>query len=342
MAIDNLIDRISTLLDADYSLEDLVRHLLSMLELVTNMESSYLTRIESEGALQRVLFARNTKTMQIPEGLAVPWGDTLCKRALDEQCYFTNEVSTRWGDSAAASALNIETYASTPIVLADGSLYGTLCAASASKHILTGQGEQVLKLFSQLIAQQIQNERLLKDLQEANRALTTASLTDELTGLANRRAIFDRLDHLFAAGRQGSRHILLIFADLDGFKNINDIYGHETGDEFLCAVARRLKENLRSDELLGRMGGDEFIVAAIGPKAGEAAHRAAGRLRQRLGTVLSGVYQLSGCNIDYTGPSLGAIAIHPATATPESALKEADTVMYLDKKRRKNAALKLG
>jgi len=341
VAIDNLIERISTALDAEYTLEGLVRHLLGMLELVTNMESTYLTRIEPDGSLQHVLFARNTQSMQIPEGLSVPWGDTLCKRALDEKRRYTCDVATLWGDSEAAKALGIMTYASTPVILADGSLYGTLCAASSSKRPLTEQSEQVLQLFSQLIAQQIQNEQLLTELKAANRALTTASFTDELTGLANRRAIFDKLERMFVNARDTSRYILLVFADLDGFKDINDVYGHDAGDDFLCAIARRLQEHMRSGELLGRIGGDEFVVAGFGPGENEAATHAAEALRARLGTLLAGTYQLSSCVIDYAGPSIGAIAVNPALDTPDSALREADAVMYLDKKRRKReAALK--
>lgn len=341
MAIDNLIERISTVLDAEYTLEGLVRHLLGMLELVTNMESTYLTRIEPDGSLQHVLFARNTQSMQIPEGLSVPWGDTLCKRALDEKRRYTCDVASLWGDSAAAKALGIMTYASTPVILSDGSLYGTLCAASSSKRPLTGQSEQVLQLFSQLIAQQIQSEQLLIELKAANRALTTASYTDELTGLANRRAIFDKLERLFVNARDESRYILLVFADLDGFKAINDVYGHDTGDEFLCAIARRLQEHMRNGELLGRMGGDEFVIAGPGPEKNEAAIKAADALRARLATLLAGNYQLSSCVIDYAGPSIGAIAVNPALDSPDSALREADAVMYIDKKRRKReAALK--
>ncbi|MBS0848773.1 sensor domain-containing diguanylate cyclase [Citrobacter sp. JGM124] len=337
MAIDNLIERISTVLDAKYTLEDLVRQLLWMLELITNMESTYLTRIEPDGSLQHVLFARNTKTMQIPEGLSVPWGDTLCKRALDEQCSYTCDVPDLWGDSVAARALGITTYASIPVVLSDGSLYGTLCAASSLKRRLTEHSRQVLQLFSQLIAQQIQSEQLLKELKDANTVLATASFTDELTGLANRRAVFDILPRLFARARAESRYILLVFADLDKFKQINDIYGHDIGDEFLCAFSRRLQENLRDGELLGRIGGDEFVVAALGPQDNPSALRAADALYARLSHLLSGQYHLSSCVIDYTGPSIGVLAADPERYTPDSAMNEADALMYLDKKYRKTA-----
>lgn len=336
--IDNLIERISTALDAEYTLEGLVRQLLEMLELVTNMESTYLTRIDAEGSQQQIVFSRNTKTMNIPEGLTVPWEDTLCKRALDEGRRYTCNVASVWGDSEAAKALGIVTYVSTPVTLADGSLYGTLCAASSEQRILTDHSEQVLQLFSQLIAQQIQNEQLMKKLQQANVALTAASYTDELTGLPNRRAVFDQLPRLFSRAKDDARYVLVAFADLDGFKQINDVHGHETGDDFLCAVGKRLKEEARGDEVVGRLGGDEFIVAGAGPAEYSEALRAATAFRTRLSTLLSGKYQLKSCVIDYEGPSIGVVAINPSTTTPDGALREADTLMYVDKKRRKNGA----
>ncbi|WP_202303324.1 sensor domain-containing diguanylate cyclase [Dryocola clanedunensis] len=332
---DNLIERISTALEAEYTLEGLVRQLLEMLELVTNMESTYLTRLEQDGSQQHILFSRNSRLMQIPEGLTVPWGDTLCKRAMDEGRRYTSDVPGIWGDSKAAKALGITTYVSTPVMLADGSLYGTLCAASSEKCELSERSEQVLQLFAQLIAQQIQNEQLLKQLQLANAALMTSSYTDDLTGLPNRRAVFDKLPQLFSRAERDARYVLVAFADLDDFKQINDVYGHDTGDEFLCAIGERLKEGVRYDEILGRVGGDEFIIAGAGPTDFAKAQHAAKTLKTRLSSMLTGDYQLHATMIKYAGPSIGVIAINPADMTPDTALRAADEAMYQDKKNRR-------
>lgn len=336
MAFNNLIERITTVLDKESTLEGLVRHLLEMLELVTQMESTYLTRVEPDGSLQHVLFSRNSKTMQIPEGLSVIWKDTLCRRALHENRPFTNEVPAIWGDSDAAKALGIVTYASTPVTLSDGSLYGTLCAASSSRRDLTDNSAQVLQLFSQLIAQQIQSEQALRELQEAHDALQAASYTDELTRLPNRRAVFSQLNRLFTYSRENHKYVLMIFVDLDGFKNINDQYGHETGDEFLCAIARRLDSHIRSDEILGRLGGDEFIIAGEGPDDFQQAQQAALTLKQRIKDLLTDEFGLTRCVIHYAGPSIGALALSPQNATPDSAIGDADALMYIDKHQRKS------
>jgi len=332
---DNLIDRISTALESHHTLEGLVRQLLEMLELVTNMESTYLTRIEPDGSLQHVMFSRNAGHMQIPEGLSVPWGDTLCKRALDEGRRYTCDVARIWGDSQAASALGIMTYVSTPVVLPDGSLYGTLCAASSQRKELTQHSEKVFQLFANLIAQQIQNDQLLQQLKQANMALTKASNTDELTGLANRRSVFEQLPKLFARAVHKSRFVLIAFIDLDDFKRINDVHGHEVGDEFLIAVGGRLKHGVRADEVLGRIGGDEFIVASIGPQEYDDALHAASAFKKRLTDFLTGEYALHSSRIHYAGPSIGAIAIDPKDTTPDMALRDADTEMYKEKNLRR-------
>ncbi|MFW3295411.1 diguanylate cyclase, partial [Enterobacter quasiroggenkampii] len=86
---DLILARVSETLATEQSLESLVRQLLEMLEIVTDMESTYLTKVDIEARLQHILYARNSKQMTIPEGLSVPWDETLCKRALDSDTMFS-------------------------------------------------------------------------------------------------------------------------------------------------------------------------------------------------------------------------------------------------------------
>lgn len=79
---DFILARVSQTLAAEQSLETLVRQLLEMLEAVTRMESTYLTRIDTNAQRQQIMFAHNSSEMQIPEGFSVPWDESLCKRAL--------------------------------------------------------------------------------------------------------------------------------------------------------------------------------------------------------------------------------------------------------------------
>lgn len=184
------------------SLEALVRPMLEMLESVTGLESTYMTTIDEVAGVQHVLFSSNTRQLRIPEGISVPWRDTLCKRALDEGTSFTDDVAGCWGDSEAASALGIATYASMPI-MSNGKLQGTLCAASGERMPLREDTESVLRMFSYLIGQHIEREQLMKELREANVHLTHHSMTDPVTGLPNRRALMAELDRRLTTCHRG-------------------------------------------------------------------------------------------------------------------------------------------
>jgi diguanylate cyclase (GGDEF)-like protein len=107
------------------------------------------------------------------------------------------------------------------------------------------------------------------------------AVTDHLTGLGNRRHLFDVLDAFFAAGEEESRQLAFLFIDLDGFKQINDSFGHPAGDEILGRVGARLAASLRSSDLLTRVGGDEFAVVMMDAGAEQAAV-AARRLSESL------------------------------------------------------------
>jgi diguanylate cyclase (GGDEF)-like protein len=87
-------------------------------------------------------------------------------------------------------------------------------------------------------------------------------LTDPLTGLANREAVVRRIEERLLQQRRlrDARPFAVLFADLNDFKRINDVYGHEAGDEALCELAKRLKSAVRGHDLVARFAGDEFVV----------------------------------------------------------------------------------
>lgn len=334
MAEQDLLARVTDTVSAARTTEELVRPLLVLLESVTGLDSTYLTQIDLAAGQQHILYSRNAKTLQIPEGLSVPWGDTLCKRALDEGRPYTDDVSACWGDSDAARALGIQTYASTPVSLDDGSLYGTLCAASDQRRPLTGNSLQVLRLFAQLISQHIEREQLLQRLQHANAALQAHALTDVLTQLPNRRAALDELQRLCAIAQRERRTVVVAFIDLDGFKAINDTHGHDIGDAFLVEMGQRLSSGLRTGDLLGRLGGDEFVVVGLGPALDGDRACAVAAVRQRLAPLTQGRFALPGVAFNYAGASFGIVCVDPASCTAEEALRVADTAMYAEKRAR--------
>ena len=98
------------------------------------------------------------------------------------------------------------------------------------------------------------------ELQEAVLKLDVMASTDPLTGLANRRAFTEALDMCFRESVRRENELACVMIDLDGFKDINDTLGHDTGDELLGLAARVLKENCRSSDVIARLGGDEFVI----------------------------------------------------------------------------------
>ncbi|MDP9140082.1 MAG: sensor domain-containing diguanylate cyclase [Pseudomonadota bacterium] len=310
------------------SLENLTRPMLELLEEVTGLESTYLTTIDLGAGIQRILFSRNSQALNIPEGLAVPWGDTLCKRALEEGRAHTDDVAGCWGDSEAARALGINTYLSQPVRMQDGDLFGTLCAASANRVALDSGTINVLAKFAKLIAQQVERERALHQVQLTNTELSRHALADPLTGLANRRRMEQELRRMLAHTQRRSQPLMVAFVDLDGFKTINDRHGHDVGDQFLVHIARKLVAAVRAEDLVARTGGDEFVVLAQGTSTEV--------LAKRLEDATAGHFSYDGCVIDYAGASVGVAQATDDECDSTDLLKRADAEMYAAKRARKS------
>lgn len=346
--MDPILAQLSTTLPAAQSIEQLTRPLLEMLGNATGLESTYLTTVDVAAGTHQIRYARNTGSMQIPEGASSRWEDALCKRALDEGRVSTTDVAERWGDVEAVRVLGIKTYMSAPIRGENGDVLGTLCAASSAQQPISPQAESLLKLFSGLVASFIERERLVGELRAANERLSAHALTDALTGLPNRRALVDELQRLLARAVRERCSLLVGVIDLDGFKGINDRHGHQIGDRFLQQVAQRLSVGLRGSDMLGRIGGDEFLLLGPGPALSGVSETvqiqsgepllAAQTLEQRGSEASRGDYRLSETlNLDYAGASVGVVALDPRGLTIEQAMSLADARMYEVKRARKAA-----
>ncbi|MDL0433035.1 sensor domain-containing diguanylate cyclase [Marinobacter sp. TBZ242] len=331
--MDEVLNKLAVAVSEDDDLESLVKSLLELLEAVTGLESTYLTHIDAASGVQRVVFARNSSNLSIPEGLTVPWGDTLCKRALDEGQLFTDDVKSRWGDSEAARDLGLTTYISEPVHVGDNELYGTLCGASTRKVPVSDEARRLLSMFSKLIARQLERDQLLATLRREHITLREYALTDPLTGIPNRRAMEAELKRSLANADRAGNVIHLAFIDLDGFKSINDDYGHDAGDRFLIEMAKKISAGLRDGDFIARIGGDEFVVFGSAFSSDHESGRKA--IRERIEDLSKGAFHLGTAHIDYQGASVGVVTSEPRMVIPEELLALADEAMYSVKKARR-------
>jgi diguanylate cyclase (GGDEF)-like protein len=163
--------------------------------------------------------------------------------------------------------------------------------------------------------------------------LHTHSFTDDLTGLYNRRALLSQGMRLLQHSRKTGRELAVIYIDLDGLKQINDIFGHREGDLALNRLAEVLKSSFRASDIVARLGGDEFVVLAVD----NAGHENVRTILQRLQDKMDLLNASERVPYELT-ISLGAAHFGPdSLVSLEEMLASADQLMYEQKRRKRNA-----
>jgi diguanylate cyclase (GGDEF)-like protein len=157
---------------------------------------------------------------------------------------------------------------------------------------------------------------------------------DPLTLLPNRRLLNDILKKAIASAQRNKKHMAILFIDLDGFKQVNDVHGHHVGDWLLKEVSKRIQYCLRTTDTVGRIGGDEFVVVL--PDISDSAKNVGNKIRE----VLEEPFLLTNSKILNISSSIG-VAIYPQHAKTQSMLLEcADKAMYEAKKRGRNEVIR--
>jgi diguanylate cyclase (GGDEF)-like protein len=156
--------------------------------------------------------------------------------------------------------------------------------------------------------------------------------TDPLTGLLNRRAFFERLEDALVQARRSERACAVVVFDIDRFKEINDLFGHKTGDDLLVAIACNLRTNLRESDSIGRLGGDEFAVVAPNLKSANDAMEIADK-------VAYSVHAIDELNDIRIEPKISVgISVFPMDDSDvEAFVAHADMAMYKSKASKKGA-----
>jgi diguanylate cyclase (GGDEF)-like protein len=166
----------------------------------------------------------------------------------------------------------------------------------------------------------------VSELEKANDHLRNLSLTDALTGLNNRRGFMILATGLLKFARRVSYSVCLMYIDLDSLKYINDTFGHAAGDAAIMEFSRILVDTFRDSDVIGRMGGDEFVVMIADASESDLAS-----IQVRLQSNID-LYNLKAADGQAFSFSLGIIRVEPqSTITMEELLSQADEAMYKHK-----------
>jgi diguanylate cyclase (GGDEF)-like protein/PAS domain S-box-containing protein len=200
------------------------------------------------------------------------------------------------------------------------------CHDSAGNVLLAGVAVDV----SEEVAHQFELERYHRELEEANDQLRKLAVTDELTGLRNRRSFEERLVMEFSMARRRKRELSVLLIDVDNFKMINDRWGHAAGDEVLRRLGTILRTTVRLPDLPARYGGEEFVVLL--PESGE--ESAMGLARRVMQRVAAEEWENEPLTI-----SVGMAAMNESLESGFQLVELADEALYAAKRAGKNRVM---
>ena len=182
---------------------------------------------------------------------------------------------------------------------------------------------EVAQTLAGVASAYVVNAQARADLRESSDGFRENALHDALTGLPNRVLLGQRLEHAALRTRRSGKKLAILFVDMDRFKEVNDTFGHQVGDQLLVAVATRLTELLRPGDTLARMSGDEFVILCEDLNNAAMAED----LALRVTRSLADAFELADHEIRITA-SVGIAFSGPGVDVPERILQDADAAMY--------------
>ena len=306
----------------------MLQRALDEIERLTGSVLGYYHLLDEEG-LQIPMTAWSSRTREeycqdaegrqhTPRMLGGSWRQCLASRrpAIDNDC-----LSLPWAATLPEGHPRLVRQLVVP-TLRDGrvvSLLGIANKAIDYDH----RDARLVSHIADLAFSVIEKQRAEERIRHLNRELARLAMSDELTGLANRRSFFSRGEEELRMARRYPAPLSLLMLDIDRFKNVNDQHGHHVGDRVLQMVASTMRSLIREVDKLGRLGGEEFAILLPRTPPGEAVTLAE-RLRR---AVAAQVLETDGLCLSVT-ISIGVAALRGETLTLDDLLREADTALY--------------
>lgn len=281
-----------------------------------------------------VVFRSNISSNNpFPSGTRMQMAGIYCEAAAKRRQRVQIEDARKdplWADSPTAKA-GIFAYLGYPLFWPNGEVFGTICTVDTKENQWGKRYDSLLKTFKDAIEAHLALVNTTELLNIRNEEVERLAITDSLTGLYNRRHFFELAEHELQHARRYRRFLSAIMLDIDHFKQVNDTYGHAIGDQVLQVVAEGCRQATRVVDVLGRYGGEEFVI--ILPETDLVATcKVAERLRQIIAEK----------TIDTeVGPvivtaSLGVSIIDDECSKLETLLAGADQALYVAKRSGRN------
>jgi diguanylate cyclase len=267
-----------------------------------------------------------------PADVAIDWSDTMCRRVFLSGRESTQDAVGDFPDSFLANAMGVKTYVSIPLCTDEDHVIGTLCAASRAPIPLDDERHKLMRLIAHVIAVRLEtaqrqghvNDWSTKELaiQARMESLTTGTpnaagsawrarrrahqdgsddatatpsnliTTDPLTGVFNLRGLVAGWEELLVHAARRRTPLAAAAVDVDGFTKLNRDYGQTHGDDILRAVARGIRRSTGAEDLVGRVGPDEFVVVMPHAQLDDAERRVKGLIAE-LGRTALGIYPMA-------------------------------------------------
>lgn len=268
----------------DSRFQELQHALSPLMQLVchiSSLETAFVTYIDPVLAKQLVAVVHGNGDIGILAGNEIAWQNSMCRQLFNDDIWFDTDIAKHYPQSEGAK-LGMNTFFALPVQY-NQKMIGSLCGASTRQQELSASQLQQLELIAEAVSWLIAKwQRLLKLQQRLHftqqrlkqayqdrESLKQLAERDPLTGLLNRRGFADLWQSCVEQDvTEGD--IAVIALDFDNFKQLNDQYGHQAGDEALQDLAQILQQHTRDYDFASRLGGDEFVLVLPGCKKQEA------------------------------------------------------------------------
>jgi len=311
---------------------------LALLDTPAEESFDRITRVASRALrapIALVVFVtENRQFFKSMEGLPEPWASrqgtplshSFCQHVVTSRAplvVIDARIHALVRDNLAIRDLDIIAYVSVPLITADGHTVGSLCAIDTKPHEWS---ETDLTLLTDLAAL-VMHEIAFRDLVKREVQLAHRASHDALTDLPNRTVFTERLADALIRTRHRQDTLAVLFLDMDGFKGVNDRFGHIVGDQLLVMVADRLRQSVRANDLVARFGGDEFMVLLPELETLDEAINAT----ERIMSQLQAPYHLDGATVTVQ-VTVGIARNVSALDGAYDLIRDADAAMYRAKR----------